>query len=78
MLRGEASTVVGVMPDGFHTGVPADVTPLRPSTTGEGGGENYHVLVRVREAHAWSQQHVRSRARARNACANAPRLTVPA
>ena len=45
-LRGEPYTVVGIMPDGFHTGARADLwTPLRPSTTGEGGGANYHVLV---------------------------------
>jgi predicted permease len=47
-LRGEDFTVVGVMPDGFATGERADLwTPLRPTTTGEGGGENYHVLVRL-------------------------------
>jgi predicted permease len=48
MLRGEPHTVVGVMPDRFESGVRADVwTPLRPSTTGQGSGENYAVLLRV-------------------------------
>jgi predicted permease len=48
-LRGESYSVVGIMPDGFHTGTRADLwTPLRPSTTGEGGGANYHVLVGLR------------------------------
>ena len=49
-LRGESHTVVGIMPDGFQTGARADLwTPLRPSTTGEGGGANYHVLLRLRD-----------------------------
>jgi predicted permease len=48
MLRGEPYTIVGVMPDGFHSGVTADLwTALKPSTTGEGGGTNYQILVRV-------------------------------
>lgn len=47
-LRGEAYTVVGVMPDGFTSIQPADVwTPARPSTQGEGGGSNYLVFGRV-------------------------------
>jgi predicted permease len=50
-LKGEAHTVVGIMPDDFQGQARADVwTPLRPSTTGEGGGTNYAVLVRVPEA----------------------------
>ena len=55
MLRGTPHTVVGVMPDGFHTGSRADLwTPLRPSTSGEGGGENYHVLLRLPEGASWA------------------------
>jgi predicted permease len=47
-LRGESYEIVGVMPDGFESGQPADVwTPLRPSRTGEGGGENYQIIVRA-------------------------------
>jgi predicted permease len=56
VLRGEPHTVVGVMPGRFRSSARADLwTPLRPSTTGEGGGENYHILVRVRGDAAWSQ-----------------------
>lgn len=50
LLRGEPWTVVGVMPEGFRSTVDADVwTPLRPTTTGEGGGTNYGAIVRVAE-----------------------------
>lgn len=49
-LKGEAHTVVGIMPPDFRSDADADVwTPLRPSTTGEGGGANYAVLVRIPE-----------------------------
>lgn len=48
LLRGEAWQIVGVMPEGFRGTADADVwTPLRPSTTGEGGGTNYAILLRV-------------------------------
>lgn len=48
LLRGEPWQVIGVMPDGFRGTVAADVwTPLRPSTTGEGSGTNYAVIVRL-------------------------------
>ncbi len=56
LLRGEPHTVVGVMPEGFRTDVLADVwTPLRPSTEGEGGGENYGIMVRLPAGASWSQ-----------------------
>jgi predicted permease len=55
-LRGEPYTVVGVMPNGFTTGAPTDVwTPIRPSTTGEGGGTNYGMIARLRPNASWSE-----------------------
>ena len=55
-VRGEPSTVVGVMPAGFATAVRADLwTPLRPTTTGEGEGENYSILLRLKPAATWVQ-----------------------
>lgn len=51
LLRGEPYTVLGVMPPGFVSTPPADVwTPLRPSTSGEGGGTNYALIARVQPA----------------------------
>jgi predicted permease len=47
-LKGEAHTVVGVMPPFQAVGLSADVwTPLRPSVNGEGSGTNYAALIRV-------------------------------
>src|SRR4029453_13135230 len=55
-LRGEPYTGVGVMPAGFTTGVPTDVwTPVRPSTRGEGAGNNYGMIVRVRPGTSWGE-----------------------
>lgn len=49
-LKGETHTVVGVMPRDFRSEGDADVwTPLRASRSGEGGGANYAVLIRVPE-----------------------------
>jgi hypothetical protein len=41
------------MPEGFRNpGEPADLwTPARPSRTGEGGGDNYGVIGRLRDGH---------------------------
>ena len=37
------------MPADAQTGVQADLwTPLRPTTDGEGGGDNYQILLRSR------------------------------
>ncbi len=56
VLRGEPYTVVGVMPEGFRSMPPADLwTPLRPSTEGEGGGDNYGMLARIRSGYTWKQ-----------------------
>ena len=58
VLRGEAYTVVGVMSEGFQSGVRADLwTPLRPSTAGEGSGENYRIVLRLRESATWPAAH---------------------
>jgi putative ABC transport system permease protein len=56
LLRGEPYTVVGVMPEGFRSTSAADLwTPLRASTSGEGEGENYGILVRLRPGVASAQ-----------------------
>ena len=48
LLRGEPHVVVGIMPRGFRSTSEADLwTPLRPSTSGEGGGTNYAIVARV-------------------------------
>lgn len=48
-LRGEPHQVVGIMSASVYTGATADLwTPLRAGTDGEGSGENFHILVRVR------------------------------
>ena len=48
-LRGAPYTVIAVMPQGFRTDQPADLwTPLEPSTSGEGGGDNYGIIARLK------------------------------
>jgi hypothetical protein len=63
-LRGEAYTVVGVLPDHFpiteRTSFPGGQgidlwTPLRPSTSGEGGGINYSTVARLRNGVSWAE-----------------------
>jgi predicted permease len=59
-LKGEAHTVVGVMPRGFRSSQPADVwTPLKPSRTGEGGGTNYRVVARIPAGMSWAEANAR-------------------
>ena len=56
MLRGEPYTIVGVMPPGFEGNVAAALwSPLRPSTKGEGSGQNYGVIARVAPGATWAQ-----------------------
>ena len=56
MLRGEPSTIIGVMPETFRSNAAADLwVPLRPSTTGEGGGTNYAVIARLKPGVTWAQ-----------------------
>lgn len=48
-LKGEPHTVIGVMPAGFRTDADVDLwTPLKPTLTGEGEGDNYAVIARLR------------------------------
>ena len=55
-LRGTPHTVVGIMPRGFRTDARPDLwTPLRATKTGEGGGENYRVIGRLRAGVSWPQ-----------------------
>lgn len=63
-LRGEAYTVLGVLPEkfpvtersSFVAGHGVDLwTPLRASTTGEGGGTNYSVVARLRDGVSWAE-----------------------
>lgn len=56
LLKAEPHVVVGVMPPSFRSNFDAEVwTPLRPSTTGEGGGANYGVVARLKDGVAWAQ-----------------------
>lgn len=56
LLRGEPHTVVAVMPARFQSNTDAEVwTPLRASRTGEGGGDNYGVIARLRPGSTWIQ-----------------------
>jgi predicted permease len=55
-LRGAPHTIVGVMPPGFRSNTPCDLwTPIRPSPVGEGGGENYGIIARVRDGVSWGE-----------------------
>jgi predicted permease len=63
-LRGDAYTVVGVMGQGFpvterrsfQSAAGVDLwTPLKPSKSGEGGGTNYEVVLRLRNGVSWPE-----------------------
>ena len=61
-LKGAPFTVVGVLPRGaqspLNEGVTQAVdlwTPLQPTTTGEGQGTNYGVLLRLKPGSTWAQ-----------------------
>jgi predicted permease len=55
-LKGDPYTVVGVMPPGVQTTAVADLwTPLRPWRGGEGGGDNYQIVLRLRDGVTWPQ-----------------------
>src|SRR5215469_5571710 len=54
LLKGEAYTVVGVLPDGVTTPLNADVyTALQLSREGEGNGTNSECIVRLRDGATW-------------------------
>lgn len=56
LLKGEPHIVVGVMPASFRNNTEADVwTPIRPSTQGEGGGNNYGLVARLKDGATWPQ-----------------------
>ncbi len=55
-LRGEPYTIVGVMPAGFRGDQPTDVwTPARPWRGGEGGGQNYGIIARLKPGVSWAR-----------------------
>jgi predicted permease len=55
LIRGESHTVVGVMPATFQSTQQAALwTPLRPSREGEGEGENYQIVGRLRAGATWA------------------------
>jgi predicted permease len=54
LLKGEAYTVIGVMPKGFVSTADADVwTPLRASHHGEGSGTNLSIVARLKPGVSW-------------------------
>lgn len=56
LLRGEPHTVIGIMPAGFRGITDADLwTPLQPSTSGEGGGQNYTIVLRLADGTTWPE-----------------------
>ncbi len=55
-LKGEPHTVVGVLPRNALTPSHADLfTPLQPAETGECGGDNCGILVRLKPNATWAQ-----------------------
>jgi predicted permease len=71
LLRGEPHIVVGVASPKFRPVMPADVwTPLRPSTTGEGEGQNYAIVARLRPGATWPEANAEVRSLERIALSN--------
>jgi predicted permease len=55
-LKGEPYTIVGILPRGALTPSHADLfTPLQPAETGECGGQNCGILVRLKPNVTWAQ-----------------------
>lgn len=56
LVKGEPYTVVGVLPPNALTPSRAEMfTPLQPWTTGECGGNNCEILVRLKPGASWQQ-----------------------
>jgi predicted permease len=56
LLRGEAYTLVGVLPQDATTPLNADVyTSLQPSREGEGSGTNFEAITRLRDGASWQE-----------------------
>ncbi len=61
LLKGEPYVIAGVMPAGTQTTAVADLwTPLRPSRSGEGGGTNYRVVMRLHNGASWLQVNAKA------------------
>jgi predicted permease len=55
-LKGEPATVVGVMPASFKTDADADLwTPVRATRSGEGAGQNFGIVVRLKDGVTMAQ-----------------------
>jgi predicted permease len=55
-LKGVSYTVIGVLAPGAQTPVKVDLwTSLRPTTSGEGGGDNYDPILRLKDGATWQQ-----------------------
>ena len=55
-LKGEPYTLVGVLSPHAESPFKADLwTPLRPTRDGEGEGNNYGVILRLRDGATWAQ-----------------------
>ena len=55
-LKGEPYTVIGILPRGALTPSKADLfTPLQPAETGECGGQNCGILIRLKPHATWAQ-----------------------
>ena len=64
-LADQAHTVIGVMPDDYAAMTPESVDvyiPLRPSTTGRGGGYNYSVAARLEAGVSLAQANAEAQA----------------
>lgn len=58
LLKGEAYTVIGVLPKGAMIPSNSDLyTALQPSREGEGGGTNFEAIVRLRKGATWQESN---------------------